>query len=79
MLAIAKGWWVLEFWPVKVLIERKGSETGWDKVVRMNMGRYRAVREVEPKMHWTVECRMGECGYKVRNRVEKGAVWVVAS
>ena len=79
MLAISKGWWVLEFWPVKVLVERKQSETGWEKVVRMNMGRYRAIREIEPKMHWTVQCRMGECDYKVRNRVDSNAVWQVSS
>lgn len=79
MLAIAKGWWVLELWPVKVLVERGDSETGWEKVVRMNLGRYRAIREIEPKMHWTVQCRMGECGYKVRNRVDQNAVWKVAA
>lgn len=79
MLAIAKGWWVLELWPVKVLVERKESATGWEKVVRMNMGRYRAIREIEPKMHWTVQCRMGECGYKVRNRVDENAVWKIAA
>jgi hypothetical protein len=79
MLAIAKGWWLLELWPVKVFVERKESITGWEKVVRMNMGRYRAIREIEPKMHWTVQCRMGECGYQVRNRVDENAVWKVAT
>lgn len=79
MLAIAKGWWLLELWPVKVFVERKESVTGWEKVVRMNMGRYRAIREIEPKMHWTVQCRMEECGYKVRNKVDENAAWQVAT
>ncbi|KAJ5041627.1 uncharacterized protein L3040_005205 [Drepanopeziza brunnea f. sp. 'multigermtubi'] len=78
-LVMAKGWWVLEFWPVKVRVQRKGSEE-WRKVVRMNMGRFRAVRELEPSMHWTVEKRIEELkgAYRVRNVVDKETRWVVA-
>ncbi|PBP26373.1 hypothetical protein BUE80_DR002569 [Diplocarpon rosae] len=36
------------------------EKAAWEKKVRMNMGRYRAVRELEPKMHWTVERRIKE-------------------
>lgn len=78
-LVVARGWWVLECWPVKVRVQKKGSGE-WQKVVRMNMGRFRAVRELEPLMHWTVEKRLGELEgrYKIRNRVDRGATWVVS-
>ncbi|KAH7327504.1 hypothetical protein BKA65DRAFT_406389 [Rhexocercosporidium sp. MPI-PUGE-AT-0058] len=72
----AKGWWVLEFWPVKVRVQKKKTEE-WEKVVRMNMGRFRAVREVEPLLHWSVERRIAEGEYKIRNVVDKNAVWRV--
>jgi hypothetical protein len=78
MLTIAKSWWILEFWPVKVRVQKKDSDV-WEKVVRANRGRFRAIREIEPKMHWTVGCRMGECEYKIRNPVDREAVWQVAS
>ncbi|KAL2061128.1 hypothetical protein VTL71DRAFT_7401 [Oculimacula yallundae] len=73
----AKGWWALEFWPVKVRVQDKETEE-WKKVVRMNMGRFRAVRELEPTLHWSVEKRMGESQYKIRNVVDKNASWKVA-
>ncbi|KAK0099256.1 hypothetical protein ONS96_008490 [Cadophora gregata f. sp. sojae] len=73
----AKGWWALEFWPVKVRVQKKDSEE-WEKVVRMNMGRFRAVREVEPLMHWSVEKRITEGDYKIRNVVDKNASWRVS-
>lgn len=72
-LVQAKGWWILEAWPVKVRIQKETDE--WEKVVRMNLGRYRAIREVEPNLHWTVQMRMNEKGYKIRNRVDKDAIW----
>lgn len=74
----AKGWWILEMWPVKVRVQKKDSDE-WKKVVRLNLGRFRAIREMEPKMHWTVECRMKEKGYKIRNRVDKNCVWKVVA
>jgi uncharacterized protein (DUF2235 family) len=74
----AKGWWILEIWPVKVRVQKKDTDE-WRKVVRLNMGRFRAIREMEPKMHWTVECRMREKGYKIRNRVDKNCTWKVVA
>lgn len=68
----AKSWWVLEFWPVKVRVQK--SDEQWEKVVRMNLGRFRAIPEVEPNMHWTVQMRMSDKNYKVRNRVDKNAM-----
>ncbi|TVY38900.1 Uncharacterized protein LSUB1_G002833 [Lachnellula subtilissima] len=76
-LVLAKGWWVLEVWPVKVRIQKKDTEV-WEKVVRMNLGRYRAVREIEPQLHWTVQMRMNDKGYRIRNRVDKEAIWQTA-
>jgi hypothetical protein len=76
-LVQAKGWWILEFWPVKVRVQKRSDE--WQKVVRMNMGRFRAIREVEPKMHWTVRMRMSDNQYKIRNRMDVGSVWQVAA
>ncbi|CZT12803.1 uncharacterized protein RCO7_03615 [Rhynchosporium graminicola] len=75
-LELAKGWWALEFWPVKVRVQDKATEE-WKKVVRMNMGRFRAVRELEPNLHWSVEKRIGEGHYKIRNVVDKNANWRV--
>jgi hypothetical protein len=74
-LVDAKGWWVLEFWPVKVRVVAKGGE-GWEKKVRTNLGRYRAVRESEPKMHWTVRHMMDEGKYNLRARVDHTTNWV---
>ncbi|TVY81762.1 Uncharacterized protein LSUE1_G002515 [Lachnellula suecica] len=77
-LVDAKGWWILEAWPVKVRLQKKSTEE-WEKVVRMNLGRYRAIRELEPKMHWTVQLRQTDKGYKIQNRVDKDAVWQIAA
>ncbi|TVY90533.1 Uncharacterized protein LAWI1_G001828 [Lachnellula willkommii] len=76
-LVLAKGWWVLEAWPVKVRIQKRGTEE-WEKVVRMNLGRYRSIREIEPQLHWTVQMRMNDKGYKIRNRVDRDAIWQTA-
>ncbi|RKF64665.1 Uncharacterized protein OnM2_017002 [Erysiphe neolycopersici] len=76
-LKLAKGWWVLEFWPVKVRRQKIDSDD-WEKVVRLNLGTYRAVRELEPNMHWTVEQRMLEKGYKIKARVDRKAHWKIA-
>ncbi|OBT79918.1 hypothetical protein VF21_01549 [Pseudogymnoascus sp. 05NY08] len=77
-LELAKTWWVLEFWPVKVRVQKKHTEE-WEKVVRWNLGRYRPIREEEPKMHWTVQMRMNDKAYKIRNRVDINAIWQVAT
>jgi hypothetical protein len=73
-LVQAKGWWVLEAWPVKVRVLAKGG-AGWEKRVRMNMGRYRAVREKSPRIHWTVQHMIDEGKYKIRSRTEEDVVW----
>jgi uncharacterized protein (DUF2235 family) len=75
-LVDAKGWWLLEFWPIKLRVQKEPGL--WVKVLRMNMGRYRAIREEEPKMHWTVETRMMEQKYRVRNPVDNNTIWQVA-
>ncbi|KAE8446000.1 hypothetical protein EG329_012639 [Mollisiaceae sp. DMI_Dod_QoI] len=48
--------------------EREEKEK-WRKAVRMNLGRYRCVEELEPNMHWTVQWRMdGECAVAGQDR-----------
>lgn len=76
-LTEVKAWWILEFWPVKVRLQKEPGK--WEKVVRLNMGRFRAIREAEPKMHWTVETRMNNTDYKLRNRIDANAVWQIAT
>jgi len=73
-LAQAKGWWILEFWPVKIRVLAKEGE-GWVKKVSLNRGRYRAVRESEPKLHWTVRHMIDEGKYTIKARVEKNMTW----
>lgn len=77
-LELAKTWWILEFWPVKVRVQNRHTEQ-WEKAVRWNLGRYRPIREEEPKMHWTVQMRMNDKAYKIRNRVDINAIWQVAT
>jgi hypothetical protein len=73
-LVQAKFWWILEVWPIKVRIQNKENDA-WVKKVRMNLGRYRVVQEEEPKLHWTVQQRMLETGYKPQVRMGRGAAW----
>lgn len=73
-LVAAKGWWILETWPVKIRILAKDGE-GWEKRVRMNLGRYRAVRETTPKLHWMVERLVQEGRYEIKGRVERNTHW----
>jgi len=70
----AKFWWILEVWPIKVRIQEKENDA-WVKKVRMNLGRYRVVQETEPQLHWTVQQRMVETGYKPQVRMGRGAAW----
>jgi uncharacterized protein (DUF2235 family) len=76
-LVMSKPWWILEFWPIKVRIQKEPGV--WVKVVSVNMGRHRPIREAEPKMHWTVEKRIAEKGYKIKNNVDANAVWQVST
>jgi hypothetical protein len=73
-LVQAKGWWLGEFWPVKIRVQCMRSDD-WTKRLTMNLGRYRAVQDVEPIMHWTVKQRMEEMGYHLKNRCHRRAVW----
>jgi hypothetical protein len=77
-LVLAKGWWILEIWPVKVRVLSRDGET-WMKKVRLNMGRFRAVRESSPKMHWTVQRMIEDGKYKIRARTEKHCHWEVVA
>lgn len=77
-LELRKAWWILEFWPVKVRVQKKHTEE-WEKVVRLNLGRFRAIREEEPKMHWTVQMRMNDKAYKIRNKLGISAIWQIAT
>jgi uncharacterized protein (DUF2235 family) len=75
-LVMAKTWWILEFWPIKVRVQPPDSDT-WVKKVAMNLGRYRPVQDESPNMHWTVQQRMDALGYKIKARVDKRANWNV--
>jgi hypothetical protein len=76
MLVQAKGWWVLEFWPVGVKIQKADK---WQKKLALNLGRFRPIQETEPKMHWTVKLRMESLGYKLKNDISKNAVWNITA
>jgi hypothetical protein len=77
-LAVAKGWWVLEYWPIKVRVQPKNAREGeWVKKVSVNKGRYRCAQEMRPNLHWTVKHRQDAMGYQVRARVDKNAQWNV--
>lgn len=67
MLKIAKGWWVLELWPVKIRVLAKDGD-GWEKRVRFNFGRRRAIRNLRPNMHWTVRKMIDEGRYELKTR-----------
>lgn len=74
MLAIARVWWILEIWPIKLrLLSKDGN--GWEKRVRMNLGRHRGVRDSEPSMHWTVQHAIDEGRYTLKTKCEKGVYW----
>lgn len=75
-LVDAKGWWVLELWPVKVRLQPKNSD-GWIKKVRCNMGRYRVCQEHDPKVHWTVQQRIEEKIGVNKIRADRRSVWEV--
>lgn len=77
-LVQARGWWILEVWPVTIRVMRKAKEgRKWKKVAGMNLGMHRPIRDLEPSMHWTVRMRMEEKKYKVRDRMDPEAIWSV--
>lgn len=72
----AKGWWVLELWPIKVKVQETDSDA-WVKKVACNLGRYRPVMEEAPNLHWTVQQRIEALGYVARVRLDRKANWNV--
>ncbi|KAI1814978.1 hypothetical protein GGS20DRAFT_584909 [Poronia punctata] len=74
MLKLAKGWWVLEVWPVKIRVLSKDNEA-WEKRVRINLGRYRAIRNRNPNIHWTVQKMIDEGKYEIKCRQTNGTKW----
>ena len=73
-LVQAKGWWILEFWPIVVRVLAKSGDH-WQRKISLNRGRYRAVRDSEPKMHWTVGHQEREGQYTIRARTDRYAIW----
>jgi hypothetical protein len=67
----AKSWWILELWPVKIRVLAQDNEA-WEKRVRVNLGRYRAIRTREPNMHWTVQKRIDDGEYTLKTRQTNG-------
>lgn len=74
-LTDSKGWWILEFWPIKYRV--KSGDDNWYKKVGFNLGRYRTVRQRHPKVHWTVTERQRVKGYKLQNALEDDVDWNV--
>jgi hypothetical protein len=77
-LVQAKGWWILEVWPVKIRVLAKSGH-GWEKKVRLNMGRHRAIRETAPCMHWTVERMIEEGKYELKARMDPKSHWQIVA
>ncbi|GAB7353312.1 hypothetical protein MBLNU459_g3810t1 [Dothideomycetes sp. NU459] len=75
-LVQAKGWWILEVWPVKIRVLPKNSDV-WVKKVAMNLGRYRPVQETDPNLHWTVQQRIYDQRYKIRTHVTTSTAWQI--
>ena len=73
-LVQAKGWWILEFWPIVVRVLAKSGDH-WERKISLNRGRYRAVRDSDPRMHWTVGHQVKEGQYTIRARTDGYAIW----
>lgn len=69
----AKGWWVLELWPVKYRIKTDSGQ--WKKKVGPNMGRYRTIRTKDANLHWTVVQRQENSNYRIKCLTEDGCKW----
>ncbi|KAK5167983.1 uncharacterized protein LTR77_006550 [Saxophila tyrrhenica] len=72
-LVQAPNWWILEMLPV----EYKVPTTPGKFVMQMgmNLGRYRGVEDVQPKVHWTVAHRSQQLGYQIQVRTAKDVTW----
>ncbi|KAI0909255.1 hypothetical protein F4823DRAFT_595347 [Ustulina deusta] len=73
-LKIAKGWWILELWPVKIRVLSSDNE-GWEKKVRVNLGRYRGINSPRPNMHWTVQKMIDDGLYELKTRQINSTKW----
>lgn len=70
----SKVWWILEFWPIKYRVKQEDGT--WKKKVGINLGRYRAVRDSRPKMHWTVAQRLqSQKDYKIQCSLPDDCIW----
>jgi hypothetical protein len=77
MLKDAKAWWILEVLPIKLKIQERPDQ--WVRKMGANLGRFRPVQEIEPKMHWTVKLRMERENYKLKNSVSPDVYWILAA
>lgn len=74
----ATAWWILEFWPIKVRVQLRDSEE-WAKKISFNLGRYRAVQDRRPNLHWTVQQRIDAMGYRIHARMARNADWNIVA
>lgn len=75
-LVQAPSWWILELLPVEYVVPiALGKVT---TRVGMNLGRYRALGQNEPNVHWTALHRAQHNGYKIQARVAPNTIWRTA-
>ena len=74
LLIVARGWWILEFLPIRYMKLKADLET-WEEKIGINKGMFRGVVEPEPKMHWTVASRVKNLEYKLGARSARSATW----
>lgn len=72
-LVQAPNWWVLEFMPVQYKVPLRPGEVAVK--TGMNLGRYRGVEDLVPKVHWTVMHRAQQMGYKIQVRTAAHTTW----
>lgn len=77
-LAVALAWWILEVCPVLYQLYNPKTNT-WDSRIGMNLGMPRPVIGAEPNLHWTVQHRMMNLGYKHKALMEKDAIWQITA
>ncbi|KAK5059707.1 hypothetical protein LTR84_009590 [Exophiala bonariae] len=75
-LTVAMAWWMLEVFPTGYQMYNPKTNV-WDSRIGMNLGMPRPVIGAEPNLHWTVQHRMTNLGYKPKALMEKGAVWQI--
>jgi uncharacterized protein (DUF2235 family) len=74
-LVQAPRWWILEAWPVEYKVPIRPGEV--EIRTGMNLGRYRGIDDVEPKVHWTVLHRAQHIGYKIQVVTAAHTKWSV--